>query len=197
MARISTYPLDESINGNDKLIGTDSNDSDVTKNYSLDELKAFFNTGVDVPLGWGRYDGTQYTESNKKTLTALIDNVVPNNSGNVIEVGDFSFYNGSKLLSESENSCYLITIAFKSSISNANGFAELKLKGGNGTPYERITETFTFPKGSNVEHSFSKMFQYYSDEDVVINGLSIDIKPSHTMLIWDTIFFIQRTQKAI
>ena len=197
MARISTYPADESINGNDILIGTDSNDNNATKSYTLDELKSFFNTGVDLPLGWGRYDDTLYLISNKKTLTALSDNLLPNNKGNVIEVGDFSFYNGSKLLSESENSCYLLTIAFKASISNANGYAELKLNGGNGTPYERVTDTIVFPKGNNVEHSFSKVFQYYSDEDVVTNGLSVVVNPSDTMLMWDIIFFVQRTQKAI
>lgn len=197
MARISTYPTDESINGNDILIGTDSNDDNATKSYTLSELKNYFNTGIDLPLGWGRYDDTLHLISNKKTLTALSDNLVPNNKGNVIELGDFSFYNGSKLLSEIENSCYLLTIAFKASISNANGYAELKLNGGNGTPYERVTDTIVFPKGSNVEHSFSKVFQYYSDEDVVTNGLSVVVNPSHTMLMWDIIFFVQRTQKAI
>ena len=197
MARVKTYTNDILLNDNDKLIGTDINDSEKTKNYKLSDLKLYFNSDVNQPLGWGRYDDGQYVSGIKKVLIPSTDNIVPNNASNIIEVGDFSFYNGSKLLSETENSCYLITVAFKASISNSNGYAEIKLKGGNGTPYERVTDTFTFPKGSNVEHSYSKMFQYYSDEDVVTNGLSIVIDPSHTMLIWDIIFFIQRTQKSI
>lgn len=197
MARIKTYSNDISLGDNDRLIGTDINDSEKTKNYKLSDLKSYFISEINQPLGWGRYDDGEYTADNKKSLTSSIDNTIPNNASNIIEVGNFSFYNGSKILSEVENSCYIVTVAFKASIANSNGYAEIKLKGGNGTPYERVTDTFTFPKGSNTEHSFSKMFQYYSDEDVVSNGLSVVVNPSHTMLIWDTIFFIQRTQKSI
>ena len=197
MTRIKTYANDLSLNDNDKLIGTDINDSEKTKNYKLSDLKSYFIGEINQPLGWGRYDDGEYTADNKKSLTSSVDNTIPNNASNIIEVGNFSFYNGSKLLSESENSCYLLTIAFKASISNANGYAELKLNGGNGTPYERVTDTIVFPKGNNVEHSFSKVFQYYSDEDVVTNGLSVVVNPSDTMLMWDIIFFVQRTQKAI
>lgn len=197
MARIKTYTNDLSLNDNDKLIGTDINDSEKTKNYKLSELKSYFTSGINQQLGWGRYDDGQYVSGIKKVLIPSTDNVVPNNASNIIEVGDFSFYNGSKIFSEKANSCYIVTIAFKASISNANGYAEIKLKGGNGTPYERVTDTLTFPKGNNVEHNFSRMFQYYSDEDVVTNGLSVVVDPSDTMLIWDIIFFVQRTQKSI
>jgi hypothetical protein len=35
MARISTYPIDSSVNVNDFVIGTDSEDSNITKNYTI------------------------------------------------------------------------------------------------------------------------------------------------------------------
>jgi hypothetical protein len=71
---------------------------------------------------------------------------------------------------------------------------ELYLEGGNGTPYDRIRDIITFPKGNNVEHSYAKTFQYYSDDDVITNGLSIKILASHSGQLHDVIYFIQRTQ---
>ena len=41
MARISTYPIDSSINGLDILIGSDADDSNITKNYQIDAIKGF------------------------------------------------------------------------------------------------------------------------------------------------------------
>ena len=35
MARISTYALDPSISRNDLLVGTDAEDSNITKNFSV------------------------------------------------------------------------------------------------------------------------------------------------------------------
>lgn len=41
MAKISTYPIDSSINGLDILIGSDADDSNITKNYQIDAIKGF------------------------------------------------------------------------------------------------------------------------------------------------------------
>ena len=41
MARISTYPLDTSISVSDLLVGTDAEDSNVTKNFSVGDLTDF------------------------------------------------------------------------------------------------------------------------------------------------------------
>jgi hypothetical protein len=38
MARISTYPVDSSVNGLDILIGSDADDSNITKNYRIDSI---------------------------------------------------------------------------------------------------------------------------------------------------------------
>ena len=66
MARIKTYTNDLSLNDNDKLIGTDINDSEKTKNYKLSELKSYFTSGINQQLGWGRYDDGQYVSGIKK-----------------------------------------------------------------------------------------------------------------------------------
>jgi len=79
-------------------------------------------------------------------------------------------------------------------LSNANGYLDLFLEGGNGTPYDRVRDTITFPKGNNVEHVFAKTFQFYADEDVITNGLEVKIEASDSGSIYDIIYFIQRTQ---
>ena len=47
MARIRTYSLDSAINLEDKLIGTDIDDSGATKNYKIGDIKDFVLTFVD------------------------------------------------------------------------------------------------------------------------------------------------------
>lgn len=48
MAKIKTYANDNTINANDKLIGTDFNDSDKTKNYLISALKDYILSGLDT-----------------------------------------------------------------------------------------------------------------------------------------------------
>ena len=76
-------------------------------------------------------------------------------------------------------------------------YFDIYLQGGNGTPYERVRDIIVFPKGNDVEHTYTKQFQYYSDSDVVTNGLSVKMLPSDSGEIYDVIYFIQRTQVHI
>jgi len=48
MARISTYAVDSTIAPNDKLIGTDAEDSDLTKNYRISDLSAYIGTQLKL-----------------------------------------------------------------------------------------------------------------------------------------------------
>jgi len=52
MARISTYALDTNIKGTDKLIGTDVENNNVTKNFSVKELTDYIseNEAADLDL---------------------------------------------------------------------------------------------------------------------------------------------------
>ena len=150
----------------------------------------------DMGLGWARYDDTQYTSASPFAFTTTAF-TVPNNKGFVIDTNINSaidYYSGNKLRAEFENDVYIVTISFKAQISSANGHVDIYLEDGNGTPYERLKDTITFPKGNNVEHTYAKTFQYYADEDVVTNGLSVKMLPSHSGHIHDVIYFIQRTQ---
>jgi hypothetical protein len=124
--------------------------------------------------------------------------VIPNNSFNIINHSinsSIDYYNGTKIKCEFENDVYVITVAFKAKISNANGYMELYLEGGNGTPYDRVRNTIVFPKGNNVEHVYSTTFQYYADDDVILNGLTLKGLASHSGEIYEVIYFIQRTQR--
>lgn len=171
-------------------------DESLFMGFNNEQVRVYPPQSDKMGLGWARYDDTQYTSASPKTFTT--DSfVVPNNAGNIIDShihSDIDYYANGKVKAEFDADVYVITIAFKAQISNANGYIDLYLQGGNGTPYDRIRETITFPKGANTEHSFTKTFQYYADEDVVTNGLEVKIQASHSGNIHDVIYFIQRTQ---
>ena len=164
--------------------------------FNNEQVRIYPPQSDKMGLGWARYDDTQYTSGSPKTFTTTAF-VVPNNAGNIIDThihSDIAYYEDDKVKAEYDGDVYAITIAFKAKISNANGHVDLFLEGGNGTPYDRVRETVTFPRGANTEHSFAKTFQYYADEDVVTNGLEVKIQASHSGSIYDVIYFIQRTQ---
>jgi hypothetical protein len=171
-------------------------DESLFMGFNGEQVRIYPPQSDKMGLGWARYDDTQYTSASPYSFTTTAF-TIPNNKGNVIDTNinsEIDYYSGNKLRAEFENDVYIVTIAFKAKISNANGHVDIYLEGGNGTPYDRIRDTITFPKGNNVEHTYAKTFQYYADSDVVTNGLSVKIKASHSGSIHDVIYFIQRTQ---
>ena len=48
MARIATYALDTSISNLDKLVGTDAEDSSITKNYQINSLISFIAANLNL-----------------------------------------------------------------------------------------------------------------------------------------------------
>jgi len=168
--------------------------------FNDEMVKVYPAQSSGLGLGWARYDDTQYTSASSYAFTTATEFTVPNNAGNVLNTyinSSTAYYNGTKLFAENENDVYIVTIAFKAKISNANGYIDIYLQGGNGTPYERVRDIIVFPKGNDVEHTYTKQFQYYSDSDVVTNGLSVKMLPSDNGEIYDVIYFIQRTQVHI
>ena len=63
MARISTYPLDNSVVGTDKWIGTDSSAKKLTKNFSADAVAAYLNTSGIIESQALRYTYQDVTGS--------------------------------------------------------------------------------------------------------------------------------------
>lgn len=157
------------------------------------------------PLGWARYDDTQYTTSSVFSLTvAAGEQTIPNNGGYRIEThlhSSVPFYNtGSNTIRvENEGDVYMCTVTFKAKSSNAaSAYMRLQLDATGETPYERVGKDLIFVKGNNVWHSFHEVFQYYADADFVTNGNRWHIQAFEaTVDIADVIFFIQRTQNHL
>ena len=88
MAKISTYTIDSTIEGDDKLLGTDSASTSAlaTRNYTIDSLKAYIQTGSpanitdSIPLGFFlsvNREGTGYERALVRTLAgSTLNNVV-------------------------------------------------------------------------------------------------------------------------
>jgi hypothetical protein len=88
MAKISTYTIDSVIEGNDKLLGTDSASTSAlaTRNYTIDSLKTYIQTGSPanitdtIPLGFAltvNREGTNYERALVRTLSGnILTNVV-------------------------------------------------------------------------------------------------------------------------
>lgn len=150
-------------------------------------------------LGWARYDDTQYTSLSKLTLVQDTEVVLSNNGGNVVKShSSINFYDSStqKILGINENDVYIFTVAFKASAANANQtFLEYNLEGSG--QISRVAGTIAYPKGNDEEHVENIMMQYYTDATFVSDGVQLKVNSvGGNSLIWDVIYFIQRTQNA-
>lgn len=170
--------------------------------YNGEWVKLHPQSGVGSGLGWARYDDSTYTSSNKLALTDGVEVVLPNDAGTIYRSHTgIDYYNGTtnKVLADAENDTYLMTVVFKFSAANANQtYLDLHFEGGNGTPYDRITDTITFPKGNDTEHNFHRVFQYYADSNFVSAGSDWKITATGgSASVWDIIYFIQKVQSYV
>ena len=162
-------------------------------------VKLYPQAGEATGLGWTRYDDTVYIESNKLSLTDGVQVTLPNNGGNIVRsYSGIDYYDTStqKVLGETLNDVYVMTVVFKASASNANQtFLRLQLEGGNGTPYERVGVDVNFTKGNDVMHEFHQVFQYYTDSAFISSGATWKLTSTGgAASVWDIIYFIQKTQ---
>ena len=201
MARIVTYTSDTVINDDDKIIGSDGVEgvnNGKTKNYPVSTLKTYFNAGVNL-LGWARYDDTVYTVSNKLALTDGVTVTLPNNAGNIVSSPSApTFYNPGtqKLQATGVGNVYMLTIVFKASAANANT-THLDFKMSGPGDFSRINKALSFYKANDEAQSFHEVYQYYSDQDFVDNGVTLTINSDGgTANVWDIIYFVQKTQQA-
>jgi len=167
--------------------------------YNGEWVKLYPQSGAGTGMGWARYDDSTYTSSNKLALALDTEVVLPNDAGTVYRSNTgIDYYDSStqKVLADNENDTYLMTVVFKYSAPNANQtYLEMHFQGGNGTPYDRIRDTITFPKGNDTEHDHHAVFQYYADSSFAVNGSQWKITANGgTADVWDIIFFIQKVQ---
>ena len=167
--------------------------------YDGEWRKLWPQSGAGSGLGWTRYDDGQFTSEAKLTLGQGIEVVLPNNAASIYRsYTGIDYYNAStlKVLAENENDTYIMTIVFKYQAPNANQtYLEIHFEGGNGTPYDRIRDTITFPKGNDAAHDYHGVFQYYADANFINSGSQWNITSvGGASQIWDIIFFIQKVQ---
>ena len=164
-----------------------------TKKITVADLVAY------NQLGWNRIDDTVYTSSNKLSLSDGVQITLPNNGGNIVKDGDYTFYNPvtNKLLGNNVNDVYILTVVFSSAAAHANNTHLHFTLEGSGQ-INRVNKTLQYHKGNGVEQNFHDVYQYYTDADFVANGVTPKIVAvGGTAEIWDIIFFIQRTQRYI
>ena len=174
-------------------------ESGIWQVYNNAWRKLYPQAGVGTGLGWARYDDGQYTSSNKLSLADGVTINLPNNAANIVRSNaGFDYYNEAtqRVTADNTNDTYIMTVVFKCSAVNANQtHIDLKFKGTNGTPYDRIKGEFIFSKGNDVEHDYHGLFQYYADSTFVSNGSYWEIISSGGISeVWDIIYFIQKTQ---
>ena len=82
MARISTYPIDAVVDTGDLLIGTDSEDSNITKNYTIASIIALAESSIDLAevLAVGN------TATNNINLTGIMTATTVNGTNGTIGV---------------------------------------------------------------------------------------------------------------
>jgi len=164
-----------------------------TKKITVADLVAY------NQLGWNRIDDTVYTSSNKLLLSNGVQITLPNNGGNIVKDGDYTFYNPvtNKLLGNNVNDVYILTVVFSSAAANTNNtHLDFTLEGSG--QINRVSKSLQYHKGNGVEQNFHEVYQYYTDADFVANGVTPKIVAvGGTAEIWDIIFFIQRTQRYI
>lgn len=165
-------------------------------------VKLYPQGGVGSGLGWARYDDSQYTSLNKLTLVQDTEVELPNNANTSYRsYAGVDYYNGTtrRVSADAANETYIMTVVFKASAANANStYLEMNFMGENGTPYDRIRQTISFPKGNDVAHDYHGVFQYYADENFALNGSWWEIVSiGGSAQIWDIIYFIQKTQSYV
>jgi len=164
--------------------------------FNGENVKIYPQSAVGQGLGWVRYNDTYWTSENKLPLLDGVEVVLSNNGGTVqrshsgIDYYDTTNY---KLTGEVLNNVYMLTMAFKASAPNANQ-THLDVYIGEGD-YRRLDVALMFAKGNDETQNFHNVYQYYVDQNFIDNGAQIKIMADGgNAVVWDIIYFIQKTQ---
>lgn len=146
----------------------------------------------DGVVKWVRYDDTEHTVGTPQTFTSF-PFYLDNNAGVEYNPYALDLYDGNtNTWTLEEGSSYILTVAFKAKISNANGYMEVYLECTTDSDYRQVADFIVFPKGNNVEHHYSKVLQFYANSNVAEDGLKIVIDASHTGSVYECKYFIQK-----
>ena len=204
MAIIYSYPEKTTVNSNDLLVITDSEqpapNKNRTKSVKISTLSDYVNAATGTTfLGWARYDGTpSFSNGTEVTVTdgnfidppvSLVTNQIIDPYTNGVS-GKFVFTN------DDLNAVYSLTVVFKASAANANQtHVDVNFISG-ATDYERLSKSCAFYKGNNTVQNFHEMYQFYVDSDLITYGLQPRLyAEGDTVKFGDVVFFIQKQQQ--
>jgi hypothetical protein len=147
-----------------------------------------------LEIGWARYDDTEFTIDNPKNFTTS-EFFLPNNAQVAIDNYRLNAYNGTEFTLE-DGATYALTVAFKAHLNTNNGHLSINMFCNGETDYNRIGDVIVFPKGNGIEHTFSRVFNFYVSRQAAIDGLKIKMQASHAGSIYDVIYFIEKLSHA-
>ena len=169
-----------------------SGDEFATKDY----VDGVITTGL---LNWGQYSDTQYTTSNRLTLSAGVRTPLPNNAlSNITSYmpSGIDFYDPvtQKITPQTIGETYELRINFKGQSATQTNFITLDLDIGSGSPIIILERVQSFPRGTGVEHSFSGTSAIYTLGTFIANGgqMYITAEDNNTD-IWDIQYLLIRT----
>lgn len=133
MARISKYALDTSISNLDKLVGTDAEDSNITKNYTIESIGKF----IAPTIAEGTINNMAMFSTVNKVVDATPVSMVQStaNGGSLIiggnvSLGEFQLSTGQVVFDQSPTGAAGVGVL---RWNDTDGTLDLGLKGGNVT----------------------------------------------------------------
>lgn len=147
-----------------------------------------------LQTGWARYDDGQYNIGRPYNFTTSAF-FVPNDAAVKIDSFELNAYNGIEFTLD-ERATYSLTIAFKAHLNTNNGHLQVNLNCSTDEDYSRIGDVIVFPKGNGVEHTFSRVFNFYANSEAVRSGLKVKMIASHAGSIYDVIYYIEKLSHA-
>ena len=194
MTKIKNYNIDGTINDDDKWIGTDSVDGS-TKNFTAKDIKDYVGPHYTSVNGYARYDGTiSFSNDTEVTISDSVSTTLMDTISNTLIYNSVDPYSSNKFNFLSTKELYILTVVFKASASNTNStHIELNFDVSGNTDYTRLSKSIPFFKGNDEIDNFHEVFQFYTDEYLVSDGMSLNIQPvGGSIKYGDVIYFIQR-----
>lgn len=165
MAKISTYASDSNISLSDKLIGTDADNNDATKNFEIGELLSFINNPSNLPaftpIGYcqGYSLVTQQHTSTGVNKTIEFE-FAPYTSGVTISSNQIYF-----------NAIGKFIVEFKARVEHTGGGGDAQLSLWLKYPTTNVTnsrQVYTIPNTHIQEISYSFLVSSASTSDSVL-----------------------------
>ena len=174
-----------------------SSDNSVTITESDQEIDIVCSSqSSGSAINWARYNGASSFEGDAFVTISDGAFVQPMTSPTVVSQGTTPNFNQASGKFEFTNSdlnhVYTFTVVFKSSAANANQ-THVDIAFTAQGDYARLGKSIGFYKGNETIQNFHEMFQFYVDEDLVSDGLQVNIgADGGDIKIGDVIFFINK-----